>query len=137
MKPKLYLETTIPSYVVGRLSRNLVVAAHQQVMREWWDLRRSEFDVFVSQFVIDEVRAGDEHLAAQRLELLKDIPILTTRTDVLGLAQELVSRGLIPRKSAIDAVHIAIESAHLRVFANLELPAYCECRDVPGHTQAL
>ena len=67
MKAKVYLETTIPSYPVGRLSRDLLVAAHQQITRDWWDLRRAEFDLFVSEFVIEEVRleaefAGRVHL---------------------------------------------------------------------------
>ncbi|MFT5474129.1 MAG: hypothetical protein ACI856_002465 [Kiritimatiellia bacterium] len=54
MKLKVYIETTIPSYLVGRPSRDLVVAAHQELTHEWWQNRRPTFDVFVSQFVIDE-----------------------------------------------------------------------------------
>ena len=48
MKPKVYLETTIPSYLTARPSRDLVTAAHQQITREWWDTRRHAFDLFVS-----------------------------------------------------------------------------------------
>lgn len=58
MKPKLYLETTIPSYLVGRPSRDLLVAAHQQITREWWESRRTDFDLYVSELVVQEVRAG-------------------------------------------------------------------------------
>ena len=54
MKSKVYLETTIPSYLTARPSRDLVTAAHQQITREWWDTRRHDFDLFVSQMVIDE-----------------------------------------------------------------------------------
>jgi len=59
LKPKLYLETTIPSYLVTPLSRDLIVAAHQQITREWWTNQKVEFDIFVSQFVFDEASAGD------------------------------------------------------------------------------
>ncbi|MGO4881664.1 MAG: hypothetical protein ACLP59_12680 [Bryobacteraceae bacterium] len=86
MKAKVYLETTIPSYLVGRLSRDLLVAAHQQITRDRWELRRSEFDLYVSEFVLDEVRAGDQRIAAQRLDLVRDVPILTSSRDVLDLA---------------------------------------------------
>ena len=57
MKPKVYLETTIPSYLTSRPSRDLVTAAHQQITREWWDTRRHAFDLFVSQMVLDEASA--------------------------------------------------------------------------------
>ena len=57
MKPKLYLETTIPSYLVGRPSRDLLVAANQQVTRDWWESRREQFDLYASELVIFEVRA--------------------------------------------------------------------------------
>ena len=67
MKPKVYLETTIPSYLTARPSRDLVTAAHQQITREWWDTRRHAFDLFVSQMVLDEAGAGDEEAACAPL----------------------------------------------------------------------
>jgi hypothetical protein len=45
MKAKLYLETTIPSYLVGRPSRDLLVAAHQEITCDWWESRRAEFEL--------------------------------------------------------------------------------------------
>jgi hypothetical protein len=66
MKPKLYLETTIPSYLVGWPSRDLLVAAHQQITRDWWESRRTEFDLYASELVLSEVRAGDPQLANRR-----------------------------------------------------------------------
>ena len=46
MKAKVYLETTIPSYLVARPSRDLLIAAHQQLTREWWESRGPQFDLF-------------------------------------------------------------------------------------------
>lgn len=57
MKQKVYIETTIPSYLAGRPSRDLVIAGNQELTREWWGGRRDDFDLYVSQFVLDE--AGD------------------------------------------------------------------------------
>ena len=48
MKSKLYLETTVPSYLTARPSRDLIVAAHQQITHEWWEKRRHDFDIFIS-----------------------------------------------------------------------------------------
>lgn len=112
MKAKRYLETTIPSYLVGRRSRDLLVAAHQEVTREWWELRRSGFDLYISELVVQEVRAGDAALATQRLEILRDIPVLPVDNDILKLAQALVTKGPIPPKAAGDAAHIAYATVY-------------------------
>jgi len=59
MKPRVYLETTIPSYLTAWPSRDLVRAAHQQITRDWWDKRRMEFELYISQVVLRECQAGD------------------------------------------------------------------------------
>jgi hypothetical protein len=51
MKPRLYLETTIPSYLTSRPSRDLIIAGHQQITQDWWQSRRADFQLYVSQLV--------------------------------------------------------------------------------------
>lgn len=104
MRAKLYLESTIPSYLVGWPSRDLLVAAHQRITRDWWESRRSDFEVYVSELVVQEVRAGDALLASQRLEILRDVPILPVSSEILKLAEDLITEGPIPRKAADDAL---------------------------------
>ena len=112
MKVRLCLETTIPSYLAGRPSRDLLVAAHQEITRDWWESRRSEFDVYVSELVVQEVKAGDVLLANQRLEILRAIPVLAVNDEILQLARDLITEGPIPRRAAGDAVHIAIATVY-------------------------
>lgn len=112
MKAKLYLETTIPSYLAGRPTRDLLVAAHQEITRDWWESRRSGFDLYVSELVIQEVRTGDAHLANRRLEFLEDVPVLRVSDEILKLAEDLIAEGPIPRKGAADAAHIAIATVY-------------------------
>jgi len=66
MKPFLYLETTIPSYLTSRPSRDLIVAARQQLTMDWWLNRRDDFRIFVSQIVLDEAAEGDRRASAAR-----------------------------------------------------------------------
>ena len=63
MKPKVYLETTIPSYLTSRPSRDLVIAAHQQLTVEWWTIRRQNFDLFISELILEEAASGDTDAA--------------------------------------------------------------------------
>jgi hypothetical protein len=60
MKLKVYVETTVISYLASRMSRDLITAANQQITQEWWSVRRQNFDLFVSQVVLQEVSAGDD-----------------------------------------------------------------------------
>lgn len=108
MKPKIYLETTIISYLAARPSRDLVVAAHQQITQEWWQTRRAEFDLFVSQIVVQESSAGDKDAAERRLAILEGIPVLEQSEEATALAQELVNQMALPEKEVVDALQIAI-----------------------------
>jgi hypothetical protein len=112
MKPRLYLETTIPSYLTAWPSRDLIVAAHQQITKEWWRTRRDVFEMCVSQFVLDEAGAGDTDAARERLEVLKPLALLDITESVLQLASALLASGIIPDKAARDAAHIAISAVH-------------------------
>lgn len=56
MGPSVYVETTIISYLAARPSRDLIMAARQQLTHEWWDRRRPAFYVYVSELVIAEAQ---------------------------------------------------------------------------------
>jgi predicted nucleic acid-binding protein len=112
MKSTVYLETTIPSFVTARRSRDIIVAGKQETTCEWWSSRRREFELFISPFVIEEAALGDAGAAAKRLELLEDIPVLAIDDQVTRIAERLVSDGAIPVRAAADASHIAIAARH-------------------------
>lgn len=95
----VYLETTIPSYLTSRVSRDLVVAAHQQLTQQWWAEARQHFEVVVSEVVIDEIKAGDPGLAEQ-----PHSPTFMRQASVFTLAPELTSstsRSQLPSSSTI------------------------------------
>lgn len=108
-KPSIYVETSIVSYLVGWLNqRDLAVAHNQQFTREWWSRRRSDFDLFISPVVIDEARKGDPDLAAQRLQYLATLAVLQVTSPAQVLSAELLRTTGIPRKAALDALHISV-----------------------------
>lgn len=111
MKPTIYIETTIPSYLTAWPSRDLIRAAHQQLTREWWE-RRAAFDLHTSQLVLDECQAGDPAAAEARLLSISDLPLLDMTSDVTALARALLHRVGLPAKAASDAFHIAFAAVH-------------------------
>ena len=111
MKPTVYVETTIPSYLTAWPSRDLVRAAHQQITREWW-ARRDGFDLNSSRLVVQECQAGDEQAAADRLTATAGIPLLEQGGEVGKLAEVLMHDVPLPEKAAADALHIATAAVH-------------------------
>lgn len=112
MKPKLYLETTIPSYLTSWPSRDLIIAGHQQITKEWWKKRRRAFDLYISQFVVDEAKAGNDEAARERLKAIRGLPLLDITKEVESLAIRILTSGVVPLKASTDAAHIAIATVH-------------------------
>ncbi len=110
--PTVYIETTIVSYLTAWPSRDLVRAAHQQITREWWETRRADFSLFVSQLVLDEAAAGDAAASAERLQALAAIPLLEYRPPTLALARSLERALQLPIQSGGDALHVAVCAAN-------------------------
>ena len=73
--PRVYIETSIVSYLRQRSSGQVVTAARQLLTRRWWETERFNFELVTSQYVIDEAADGDPQLAEERLESLDDIPL--------------------------------------------------------------
>ena len=112
MKPRVYLETTIPSFLTARSSNNLILVGEQELTRQWWEARRDDFEMLVSELVVEECRKGDAEAAARRLAIISDLSLLQIDEDAVKLVDAIMESGIIPAKAAADAAHIAIASRH-------------------------
>src|SRR5882724_6526554 len=106
MKPRVYLETTIVSYLTALPSRNIMLAAHQQMTRRWW-ARRDQFDLFVSDLVWREAERGDLAAAARRIAALAGIRRVDVNVRTERLASRLLIGTAIPDQELNDALHVA------------------------------
>jgi hypothetical protein len=82
----VYIETTIPSYLAARASRDIVVAGHQQIMHDWWQHHKKRFDLFISEAVVQEAAKGDPEVAERRMRYIADIPLLPITGEIMALA---------------------------------------------------
>ena len=108
MASSVYLETTIPSYLTAWRSPELVMAARQEITRDWWDNRRGQFDLFISQLVLDEASAGDSEAVARRLAVLQSVPLVEPQAGTNELVEALIRAISLPDRATDDAVHIAL-----------------------------
>jgi hypothetical protein len=121
----VYIETTIPSYLTARPSRDLVTAAHQQVTHEWWLTADDRFELFVSEAVLREIREGDPTFAVKRLEIVSSLEVLEFTNEVDFLAREYERRVVLAGPAVTDLAHFAFAVAY-----NIEYLVTWNCKHI-------
>lgn len=109
---RVYIESTIPSYATARPARDLLQAARQQLTRDWWEMKREGYELFISQIVLDEIGLGDVEMARQRLNLTAGLTVLDVTPGTEALAETILQSGLLPPNANSDAAHIALATVH-------------------------
>ena len=112
MKPRVYIETTVISYLTARPARDIVIAGHQQSTRDWWATASERFELVISELVREEAGAGDPDAVRARLTLLASLALLDATAEAQELAERLVSASAVPEAAIRDAAHIAIAAAN-------------------------
>ena len=115
-RPRLYLETTIPSYLTARLSRDPTTAARQRITMQWWNSWRTQFDIYISDAVLEEAAAGNRQAADRRLRLLAYLPTLVIDDRSAVLQARLMKHCGLPARASVDAEHVAVAAVHSMEF---------------------
>lgn len=108
----VYLETTIPSYLAARPSRDLIVAAHQQITHDGWRSAKDRFDLYIAEAVLLESRQGDPDAVQRRMAIIKGLPVLAVTEDVQALVATYDQRLGFPARARADLPHIAFAVAY-------------------------
>lgn len=111
MKPAVYLESSVISYLAARPSRDVVIAGRQAISHDWWTNQSHRFELRISALVEEEIGLGNEEMAKLRLSLVAEVPSLAVSDEATELAERLLSEGVVPEGSENDALHIAIAAA--------------------------
>src|SRR2546428_13408402 len=113
----VYIETTIVSYLVANPSRDLVLAAHQEVTRRWWREQRENYGCVTSDEVLREASMGDAEMSRQRIAELAGVNGQLLDEKALVLVQALVGEQILPPDAFYQAICITV--AHLQALASL------------------
>ncbi len=112
MRPRVYIETTIPSCLTCRPSADPIRRGHELETHDWWDTRRGDFELVISEYVLDECRRGDPERAADRLALLAGVQQINTTPAGVRLAADLIRAMQLPPQAVVDATHVALAAVH-------------------------
>jgi predicted nucleic acid-binding protein len=111
MKPSVYIETSVVSYLTARLSRDIAVATHQSYTRDFWD-KLDHYQVYISELVMKEAGRGDPDAAGKRLESIEGLQLLTIDKDALALSAKLISEKVMPVNQPEDALHLSVATVN-------------------------
>ena len=92
----IYIETSIVSFLRERQASHVVAAARQILTKRWWSDERGKHTLVTSQYVIDEASMGDSVLSEERLVHLDGLPLLAVDSEILVLADALMSSAALP-----------------------------------------
>ena len=112
MKAKVYVETSVISYLTARPNNDIRAMANQNVTIEWWETQRLNFDLFISEFVVAEASIGDPDAVQRRLAAIADIMELQATEEVRVLGQQLIGCNALPENAEVDAYHVAIATVN-------------------------
>jgi len=112
VKPRVYVETSVISYLTARPSNDLRAMANQNATVEWWETQRSKYDLVVSEFVIAEASLGHPDAAKLRLSVADEIATLKVTEEVRLLGKVLITRGALPSNAELDAYHVAVAAVN-------------------------
>jgi predicted nucleic acid-binding protein len=108
VKKSVYIETTIPSYATAKTSRDVIKAGRQAMTKLFWENARQNYDLYISQYVIDECSDGDVNAAKRRIDFIEGLTFINTTAKIEELAhiyQQLLG---IPEDSKTDSFHLAV-----------------------------
>lgn len=109
IRPKVYVETTIPStYFEVRTVPTVV--ARREWTRKWWGIATARYELFTSPAVIAELVAGRSDRGAERAALVQHLPLLSIGRPVLEIVQAYIRHKLMPADPSGDALHLALAS---------------------------
>ena len=111
MVESVYIESSVISYLIARPSRDVVISARQAITETWWREQRTEYDLYISVLVEQEIGRGDAEAAEMRLNAVKNFKLLATSHEAQILAEDFVAQGAIPANSEEDALHIGLAAA--------------------------
>ena len=103
----VYIETSIISHATARPSSDPATAVLQDQAKRWMAEQRPLYEAVTSQLVVDEASLGDPDAAKRRLAMLDGIPILPANPDADSVADEIISRSMMPAIARLDALHVA------------------------------
>jgi len=111
MQPKVYIETSIPSFYHEDRT-DVAAQARREWTRQWWDNYRQGYELVSSQAVLDELNNSDYPKRGSCVNLLNELTFLAIEPEITIIVQTYLQHKLMPKNTTGDALHLALASYH-------------------------
>lgn len=111
MKPKVYVETSIPSFYYEERSAPDMVARRQWT-REWWSNASDNYLLVTSLAVLDELNRGSFPGKTEAVEMISRLLFLPIESAIAEIVEVYIKQRLMPSDPVGDALHLALASYH-------------------------
>ncbi len=109
--PRVYVETTIPSFYHETRTAPEIVARREWT-QQWWSAAVARYELVTSPAVLDELSSGPSDRSGAWLALVADLPVLTVSPAIVEIVQAYIQHKLMPANPTGDALHLALASYH-------------------------
>ena len=110
-RPRVYIETSIPSFLFERRSDPESVA-RQLWTEAWWEGTSEQYEVVTSAAVIGELSTGAYPSKEECLAFIRQVPLLPILPEVVEIVETYIRRQVMPGDPRGDALHLAVASYH-------------------------
>ena len=107
MKEKVYLDSTIPSYY---FDKRKPLTVFMEITRKWWSEMSENYDIFVSDAVLQELGEGNYPKKDEIVKFVSTIPFLPKIAELEAIVEFYIENYVMPRKFIGDAAHLAYAS---------------------------
>ncbi|HST22155.1 MAG TPA: type II toxin-antitoxin system VapC family toxin [Blastocatellia bacterium] len=111
MKPKVYIETSVPSFYY-EIRSEPDMKARKQWTRQWWDNASQDYLLVTSIAVLDELDRGDYPNKDKAVELISNLPLLPVEPAIAEIVEAYIQHKVMPSDPVGDALHLALASYH-------------------------
>lgn len=106
-RPRVYLDSTIPSYYFDERPE---ILNYVQDTRRWWDEESSAYDLWLSQTTLRELSKGKHPHKEKILSFVKNVNVLPEQPKIREITEAYILNKLMPANLEGDATHLAYAS---------------------------
>jgi hypothetical protein len=111
MKPKVYVETSIPSFY-HEVRTEPAMIARREWTREWWSNATDKYLLMTSIAVLDELNRGSFPGKTEAIELMSNLMFVPVEPAITDIVKVYIQQHLMPNDPVGDALHLALASYH-------------------------